>query len=184
MSSNIKIQRVCEFCGNEFTAQTTTTRYCSKKCNSRDYKKRLKAKKIAKANAEVQKGKSLPIEEIGKKSILTVKETATLLNLSLRSVYRLIENGVIKASNLGERMTRIKRNNLEEILEKIHNTPVKQRHYKLSECYTPAQVQEKYNISEKALYELLKRGDIQRIKHGMYTYIPKQLIDSFFRKPQ
>lgn len=180
MSSNIEIQRVCEFCGKEFTARTTTTRYCSKKCNSAHYKKMQKAKKIANSNAEVQKGKLLPIEDIEKKSILTVRETATLLNLSLRSVYRLIENDIIKASNIGERMTRINRSNLEEILEKIYNTPVKQRHYKLSECYTPAQVQEKYNISEKALYELLKRENIQRIKHGMYTYIPKELIDSFF----
>ncbi len=182
MSSNIQIQRVCEFCGKEFTARTTTTRYCSKQCNSRHYKQIQKAKKISRSNANVQKRKTLPIEEIEKKSVLNVNEVASLLNLSVRSIYRLIDKGTLKAANIGIRMTRIRRNDIDYILEKIHNTPIKQRHYKLSECYTPAQVQEKYNISEKALYELLKRGDIRRIKHGMYTYIPKQPIDSLFRK--
>ncbi len=28
MSSNIKLQRICQHCGNEFTAKTTVTQYC------------------------------------------------------------------------------------------------------------------------------------------------------------
>ena len=52
MSSNIEIKRVCEYCGNEFTARTTKTKYCSHKCNSRDYKKKIKEKKIQVSNKE------------------------------------------------------------------------------------------------------------------------------------
>ncbi|MEG1005727.1 MAG: DNA-binding protein, partial [Bacteroides sp.] len=37
-SSSIRIKKVCEWCGEVFYAQKTTTRYCSHRCNSRAYK--------------------------------------------------------------------------------------------------------------------------------------------------
>ena len=37
MSSNIKVKRICVYCSSEFVAQTTSTKYCSKKCNSAHY---------------------------------------------------------------------------------------------------------------------------------------------------
>lgn len=58
----------------------------------------------------------LSIIEINKKEILTVKETALLLGCSGKTVYRLIHKGIIKANNLSERMIRIKRSDLNKIL--------------------------------------------------------------------
>ena len=52
MSSNIQIQRVCEFCGNEFTARTTVTKLCSAKCRKANYK----AKQILYQCAMLTKG--------------------------------------------------------------------------------------------------------------------------------
>lgn len=49
------------------------------------------------------------------KEILTVKEVAALLNCSEKSIYRNINNGYIKAVNLGSRLTRIKRSDIEEL---------------------------------------------------------------------
>ena len=49
MSTNIKIPKFCQFCGQAFVAQTTTTRYCSHKCNSRHYKQIKKEEKRCKA---------------------------------------------------------------------------------------------------------------------------------------
>lgn len=51
MSSNLKIKRICAWCGKEFIAQKTTTACCSKQCANALYKKRkrdeaIKAKKI------------------------------------------------------------------------------------------------------------------------------------------
>ena len=43
MSSNIRIQRICQQCKNEFTAKTTVTKYCSDRCSKRAYKARQKA---------------------------------------------------------------------------------------------------------------------------------------------
>ena len=54
MSSNIKIEKVCEWCGNKFTAQTTVTRFCSKRCSEHSYKERMRQRKIALSNQETK----------------------------------------------------------------------------------------------------------------------------------
>jgi excisionase family DNA binding protein len=115
MSSNIKIQRVCQYCGNEFTARTTVTKTCSDNCAKRLYKQRQKAAKIEESNKETFAVKAKPIEVIKAKEFLTVKEAARLLNCSIRSVYRHIENGNIKAVNLSQRLTRVKRAEIDKL---------------------------------------------------------------------
>ena len=115
MSTNIKVQRICQHCGNEFTAQTTKTRYCSHKCNSRGYKANVKNLKIEISNIETKRTISKPIEELKAKEFLTVKDVARLLNCSLRTTYRLIEQGGIKAVNLAERKTTVKRSDIDKL---------------------------------------------------------------------
>lgn len=115
MSSNIEIQRICEHCGNEFTARTTVTRFCSHRCASTAHKRRLRAKKVERSNAETQRIKLQPIEELKAKEFLTVREVAQLLNCSLRSAYYYISNGTIKAVNLGQRATRVKRSEIDKL---------------------------------------------------------------------
>jgi hypothetical protein len=38
MSSNIRLDRVCEECNKIFVAKTTVTRFCSSRCNNKNYK--------------------------------------------------------------------------------------------------------------------------------------------------
>ena len=46
MSSKIEVQRICQYCEQEFTARTTVTKYCSHKCGQRAYKARKRAETI------------------------------------------------------------------------------------------------------------------------------------------
>jgi len=117
MSSNIKIQRICKYCKNEFTARTTSTKYCSHKCNSRHYKEKIREAKISKSNAESKKEITFSLEAVKAKEYLTVKEAATLLNCSQRAIYYNINCGFIKAVNLGKRVTRIKRSVIDKLFE-------------------------------------------------------------------
>ena len=55
---------------------------------------------------------------INAKEILTVKEIAILLNCSVKTVYRYINKGHIKAVNLGNRLTRIKKSTLDGLFDK------------------------------------------------------------------
>src|SRR5688572_26081110 len=100
MSSNIQVQRICQHCSKEFTARTTVTKYCSDDCAKKAYKVRLKAFKIEASNIETRQIKMLPLEQIKQKEFLTVRDVAILLTCSIRTAYRLIEQGDIKAVNL------------------------------------------------------------------------------------
>ena len=117
MSSNIELIRICIYCNNEFVAKTTSTKYCSHKCNQRHYKEREKQVKIKASNKETFKKMIFPLEQLKSKEYLTVKEVAKLLNCSIRTVYFQIDRGNIEAVNLGERMTRIKRSALDKLFE-------------------------------------------------------------------
>jgi excisionase family DNA binding protein len=183
MSSNIEVQRICQHCGKDFTARTTTTLYCSKVCNSRHYKATVKAGKIETSNKETQRLRNQPIEALKAKAFLTVREVALLLNCSLRSAYRQISTGNIKAVNWGQRITRVKRSEIDKLFEQPlpHPTPKQETQTDFSKCYNLTEVQNKYGISEKALHELIKRNSIPKMKKGWFAYVPKKAIDQLFK---
>jgi predicted DNA-binding transcriptional regulator AlpA/ribosomal protein S27AE len=110
MSSNIKIKKVCQYCGNVFMAKTTVTRYCSHKCNSADYKKQLKDKKVADA---VEDTKLIILNEVSAhkqvanitKELVKIKELAIITSLSERTLFRLIkENKDFPKVKIGKRL--------------------------------------------------------------------------------
>lgn len=115
MSSNIQVQRICQYCGNGFTAKTTVTRTCSDNCAKRLYKQKQKAAKIETSNIETKKIITAPIEQLKAKEFLTVRDAAKLLNCSHRTLYRLVEKGSIKAVNLAERKTIIQRSEIDKL---------------------------------------------------------------------
>ena len=180
MNSNFEIQKICKHCGKEFTAKTTVTRYCSDVCAKRAYKARKKAEKIEKNNQETQKIKNNAIEELKAKEFLTVRETAQLLGFSLRTTYRLINNGTIKAVNISQRMTRIKRSDLDKLMNPKKEPTEEPKVYEIDDCYTLTEVQEKYGISDAALQSLVKRNSIPKFRDGIYAYVPKEIIDQIF----
>ena len=49
--------------------------------------------------------------------------------------------------------------------------------YNISECYTIGEVQTKFNISDSALNNIIKRNGILKIKKGWFTYVPQSTID-------
>ena len=116
MSSNLEIKKVCQFCGNVFTAKTTVTKYCSHDCNRKDYKRKLKAERVQIVNKETSAKIAQPIEQVQAKEILSVKEVSILLGCSVRTIYRLIENGTLKSVKLSERLTRINKKDLSGLL--------------------------------------------------------------------
>jgi excisionase family DNA binding protein len=180
MSSNIKVQRICQHCGQEFMARTTITLYCSHRCNSAAYKAKQRAGKVEQSNTETQSIRNIPIEELKAKEFLTVREVARLLNCSVRSAYYYIESGTIKAVNLGQRITRVKRSDIDKLFEQPQAvTPqTEQKQYDISECYNLTEVLDKYNISETTLQNLIKRNSIPKIKKGWFAYVPKNIIDA------
>lgn len=118
MSSKIEVQRICQHCSNEFTARTTVTRFCSHRCASNAYKQRLRESKVEESNRQTSQIITQPFEVLKTKEFLTVREVAILLNCSVRSAYYYIESGTIKAVNLGQRITRVKRTEIDKLFDK------------------------------------------------------------------
>jgi excisionase family DNA binding protein len=181
MSSNIKIQRICQLCGKEFTARTTVTQYCGDACAKRAYKARQKAAKVETSNRQTKAIKEKPMEDLKAKEFLTIRDTATLLSCSRQTVYNLIKKNILQAVNLSERKTIIKRSDIDSLFQL---TPLQRPTevpdldaFNLDECYTLSEVQELYRISEKALHELIKRNSVPKYKQGIYAYVPRGDID-------
>lgn len=184
MSSNIRITRVCTHCGIDFIAKTTVTQFCSHRCSRAAYKSRLTNKKVKVSNAETTALKVAAVDHLKMKEFLTVKDISALLNCSLRTTYRLIALGIIPAVSLSERKTIIRRSDLEKVFDNAvreMSTPLEQvveiPQFQIDDCYSLIDVQKKYRISDKALYELIKRNAIPKIKKGWFSYVPKKLID-------
>jgi excisionase family DNA binding protein len=184
MSSNITVQRICQHCDKEFTAKTTVTRYCSDTCAKRAYKLRRRNEKLKISIAETTRIKVKPIEELKSKEFLSINELCTLVGISRRTVYRLLDKGDLSKIKIGSR-TIIKRSELDNLL--VQPIPEEREEIEVSvndytDCYTMKEIQSKYGISEKALHDLIKRNSIPKVKSGWYSYVPKSPIDSLFSK--
>ncbi|MFW2476274.1 MAG: helix-turn-helix transcriptional regulator [Sediminibacterium sp.] len=109
MSSNIQIKKVCEHCGNIFTARTTVTRYCSHRCNSAAYKKKIKEGKLEEAKRQTRNtvlGKTDNEKSVTpvSKELVNVKELAVITSLSERTIFRLIKDKKFPKMKIGKRL--------------------------------------------------------------------------------
>lgn len=121
MGSKIRVTKICEFCGAEFTAQTTVTRFCSHKCNSRSYKQRAKEKKVDQTIQEVKKQKKIietgvDPEVIKHKEYLSIKEAHVYIGVSERTFFRMLKSKRVVGYKFGRR-TIIKKSDLENLFK-------------------------------------------------------------------
>lgn len=113
MSSNIQIEKTCQFCGKSFTAKTTVTQFCSDNCSKRSYKKRKRDGKIL--NAIEREKVQIPFNPIVKqKEFLSIDETCQLIGASRWTIYRLISDNKLSAAKIGRR-TIIKRTEIDKL---------------------------------------------------------------------
>lgn len=115
MSSNIQVQRICQHCGKEFIARTTVTKFCGDACAKRAYKARQKVGKIEASNSETRLIKNRPIEEIKAREFLTVTQVSKLIGCSRQNVYKLINTGKLRATNILKKKTIVKRSELDNL---------------------------------------------------------------------
>ncbi len=117
MSSNIRIKKKCQLCNSEFIAKTTVTKFCGEICAKIAYKARKQAEKISSSTRKYSSRVDPKdrVQEMQLREFLSVKDTALLLGCSSKTIYRLIEKGTIKATNIGDRLTRIKRTEVDHI---------------------------------------------------------------------
>ena len=199
MSGKREIIRVCEYCGNAFTAQRTTTKYCSHKCNSRAYKKHKREETINLANAgqsfkmvganystaKETERLSVEYEKIEYKQVLTVIETAFLLSVDRTTIYRYLRRGNLKAVQM-EGKTFIRRSDIDAMFDnakeyRLRPKPIN-KSKAITEFYTVEEIKEKYNIQESWLYKIIRENNIPKTLVRGMSYISKSHIDKYFKK--
>jgi excisionase family DNA binding protein len=186
MSSNIIVKRVCDYCKNVFDAKTTKTKYCSHICNSRGYKLNQKLKKIETSDTETKSKVSNYVVDVNSKDFLTVNEASTLLNMSSKTVYRLIEQKELNAFNFSVRKTLIRRKDIDSYFENNlinpdYVNPNRENEISRDNSYTINEAIEKFNISNGALYNIIKKHNIPKKKDGKYTLVKKEDLNKIFQ---
>jgi len=180
MSSNIQVTRICQHCGKEFLAKTTVTKYCGHNCSRAAYKASIRNKKVQQSDQQFKVVKEGPLKAVSAREFLTVKDAALLLHSCKQTIYNLIESGQIKAVNIKIKKTLIPRSEIDKLFELPEERPVlpeKEKPFKIEDHYHMGEMQLKFNISEKALYDIIKRNRIPKVQHGKFVYVAKSIID-------
>jgi len=177
-----EIKRKCKVCGKVFVAKTLDSHYCSPKCSKVAWKRKKDAKdKNARLEAIARQ-----VPDI--REYISVKEAVAMFGVERNTLYRLIKSGRIPAVNIGARLIRIKRSDMEKLFltrpkslaEKEKPIP-KLYSMEPEDCYTIAQVCEKYHINDSSVWAHVRKYSIPSRQIGNYVYVPKQEIDNLYK---
>ena len=182
--SNIRIKKICEWCGQEFVAQKVTTKYCSHRCANLAYKQAIRAKRIQQEEQRIQIVKSeKPLIDIKDKEYLSIAQAATLLGLPLQAVYKMIYTGHLVAYKLSSRLSFVRQSDIEEMLKR---NPYKKRQPKdtlpIIDFYTTNEIKEKFCVKDSWIFHIAKEHNIPRTFNRGKTYWSKKHIDDYFAK--
>lgn len=183
MSSNIRIERICEWCSKQFTAQTTVTRFCSKRCSEHAYKERLRQKKISLSNQEAALNSR--DKDSRNKEFLTPSETAKYLGVGRTYIYDSINRGKIKVTRIG-RKTLISKADIQAMFDFLtpkETSPVESSEKKsksLADFYTRADIREKYGVKDSWIYKVVAENNVPKTIIRGKAYFSKSHIDRLF----
>ena len=182
MSSNIKIERVCDHCGNIFTAKTTVTRFCSDRCAKRNYKKRQREIKEKKSHAETVAKLSLPIELIKSNELITVDEIVKLIRVIRNKIYRLVDTGRLRPIKLLNRTLFCKKEILKMLNFSEQMGNVEMAKTENTEMISFPQILNSHPISEKTLYAVVKKHGIAKEKIHGTNYVNRYELERIIGK--
>ena len=108
----LEIKRKCKFCGKAFIIKTLDSIYCCKKCSEAAYAQKKRAEAKEKKLALV--AKSVPKV----REYLSIREAVAIYGVERDTLYLMVRRGQIPSINIGTRLTRINRKDLEKMFVK------------------------------------------------------------------
>ena len=163
-----QIKRKCEMCGATFIAKTLESKYCSKHCIDMAYKQ----KKAAAKKAEQFKQIAQKVPDA--REYISVAEAVAMYSIGRDTIYRLIKKGAIPYINIGERLTRIKRTELEKMFPKREEPIEKDKP-------TIGEISKKFRIDDSTVWAHIRKYSIPTRQIGNYVYAPKKEIDKLYK---
>ncbi len=184
MSSNIEVQRICQFCSNAFVAKTTVTKFCSHRCSSLAYKQKVRERKIEASNNEaLAQLDSTPGPNLKGREFLTPRTAALLLGVGRATMYRYLADNIIKCVRIGGK-TFIRRQDIEALFEAAGPYEPKEQEGRepITEFYSLKEITDKFQCGESWAYRIIKEKNIPRTSHLGRTLYSKAHIDRSFKK--
>ncbi|MDD4142549.1 MAG: helix-turn-helix domain-containing protein [Bacteroidales bacterium] len=179
MERNFEYKKVCQFCGNIFTAAKSTTRYCSPTCANRAKKETDKLKFISdRSNILKQQRRA----ELSEKDYLSISQASTLLGISRPTIYKLIKDGKLQTQRISERITRIRRTELEQFSNNTSTTQSTETEDDKENLITKREALETYGISEAWFFKKLKSKNISPAIINGKGYYPAVTVKLLFSK--
>lgn len=141
MRSRNVYRKVCQFCGQTFTAYTAVTRYCSKPCADNARKAKLRQEKLNLVTKQEQ-DKSLELFDLKfqKAEVLSPSTAAVYMGLSRMTIYRYMRCGLIPCIQMPGK-TLIKKSDLDKLFESA--VPYTRRENAARRRYNPQFAEEK-----------------------------------------
>lgn len=205
-------QKTCEYCGKQFTAQKSSTRFCSKSCADRANKERIRkwTQTVVETKDRVETIQNS--QSFG--DILSPRTLALYLGVSIRTAYRYLENGMIPAITT-KKKTFVRRSDVDKLFDSA--PPYRNRNYDgkrkeeaapqelmasgngsikggsevkggknvNGERYTTVKdVAERYGLSLSGTDKILKESGLTIIRHKGKNYYYLNEVESLFRKRQ
>ena len=176
----MEIKKRCQWCGEPYITQKLTTLYCSKTCWDKAYRHKQKQKSLERIQDELQS--SLPvIEELAHKEFLTPREAAKILGIGKSSMYRYMEQGIIKVFRTPAK-TIVRRADIEALFE---NPPIYIKRNRCKEkletaTYTMSDIVKKYKITKRVAERRINKFDIPKILNGRNVSYKISDIDKYF----
>jgi len=181
--SSLEFTKICIHCGMEFSAQKSTTKYCSHSCNSKAYK--LNKKMALKKTIDLQNDKirNQSYEQLNSKVYLSINETAKLLGVCNKTIYTYIHLGKLKATKLSSRLTIIKKVDINTLFGETFRYVKNERpNYNCTiDFYTLIEIENKYKLKVRRIWQIISINKIPTIKIGKFTHVSKKHIDNFFK---
>lgn len=194
MSNKVKIERICEYCGKIFIAQTCKTRFCSHACNSKHYKESIRSGRYNIVTKEVKEERKqrikLSVDEvefIQAKEFINLKQLCIYLGVCRKSVYTYLRKYSIPFTRIGGRII-VERKEIDKIMirliQSIHTkleNPIKTLEH-LTDFYSVKEIEEKYSIKYNRLYVIAKENNIPFVIIAGHKYYSVKHIDKYFLK--
>ncbi len=175
----------CAHCGKMFKPEKATQTYCSLVC----------------AEASIARQKQwndvlTPVANVLELEYLTFSKAATLMGCSRQYVYKLVAEGKLPASRLSNRMSFIKREDIEKMLqgnpyyrvlpvgmkrkkkEAIPSEDMEQMpSFDYSKYITLEDAMAKYSVSNTTIYNKVKSGNVPVCRIAGKTYYDRTVLD-------
>ncbi len=164
-------------------AQTTVTRFCSKRCSEHSYKERMRQKKMALSNMETSQ---CNLDRKSKdKDFLTPTETAQYLGVGRTYIYDCINRGKIKVTRIG-RKTLISKADIQAMFDFLSPKEVETKEAtekkgkSIFGFYTRAEIREKFGVKDSWIYKVVAENNVPKTILRGKAYFSKSHIDRLF----